>query len=283
MAKNLVIVESPAKAKTIEGYLGKDFVVKSSFGHVRDLPIKGDKAIDIKNGKCVRLLFGDMERETVYHENPLDQAMWFVDQGAEWLHIVDLDGAVEGKNVNKSIIQKMLKLLQNKVHVQVGGGIRSLDDIDFWLENGVNRVILGTLALENPHFIEKLNKNYYKKIIIGADVRDGMIATHGWKNQSKVKAVDFIKEFNPNIINSIIYTDISRDGSLQGVSLDQTISFSKSIPHPVIASGGVSSIKDIIDLSKQVTNGIEGVVIGRALYDKKFTFCDAMKCLRVVT
>ena len=239
-------------------------------------------AIDIKNGKCVRLLFGDMERETVYHENPLDQAMWFVDLGTEWLHIVDLDGAVEGKNVNKSIIQKMLKSLQNKVHVQVGGGIRSLDNIDFWLENGVNRVILGTLALENPHFIEKLNKNYYKKIIIGADVRDGMIATHGWKNQSKVKAVDFIKEFNPNIINSIIYTDISRDGSLQGVSLDQTISFSKSIPHPVIASGGVSSIKDIIDLSKQVTNGIEGVIIGRALYDKKFTFCDAMKCLRVV-
>ena len=240
-------------------------------------------AIDIKNGKCVRLLFGDMERETVYHENPLDQAMWFVDQGTEWLHIVDLDGAVEGKNVNKSIIQKMLKSLQNKVHVQVGGGIRSLDNIDFWLENGVNRVILGTLALENPHFIEKLNKNYYKKIIIGADVRDGMIATHGWKNQSKVKAVDFIKEFNPNIINSIIYTDISRDGSLQGVSLDQTINFSKSVPLPVIASGGVSSIKDIINLSKQVTNGIEGVVIGRALYDKKFTFCDAMKCLRVVT
>ena len=240
-------------------------------------------AIDVKNGKCVRLLFGDMERETIYHENPLDQAMWFVDQGAEWLHIVDLDGAVEGKNVNKYIIKKMLTFLQNKVHVQVGGGIRSLDNIDFWLENGVNRVILGTLALENPHFIENLNKNYYKKIVIGADVRDGMIATHGWKNQSKVKAVEFIRKFNPNIINSIIYTDISRDGSLQGVSLDQTINFSKSVPHPVIASGGVSSIKDIIDLSKQVTNGIEGVVIGRDLYDKKFTFCDAIKCLRVET
>ena len=110
-----------------------------------------------------------------------------------------------------------------------------------------------------------------------------MIASHGWKNQSRVKAVDLIREFNPNIINSIIYTDISRDGSLQGVSLDQTISFSKSISHPVIASGGVSSIKDIIDLSKQVTNGIEGVVIGRALYDKKFTFGDAIKSLRVVT
>jgi phosphoribosylformimino-5-aminoimidazole carboxamide ribotide isomerase len=177
----------------------------------------------------------------------------------------------------------MLNLLQNKVHVQVGGGIRNLENIDFWLENGVNRVILGTLALENPHFIEKLSKNYYKKIVIGADVRDGMIASHGWKNQSRVKAVDLIREFNPNIINSIIYTDISRDGSLQGVSLDQTVSFSKSIPHPVIASGGVSSIKDIIDLSKQVTNGIEGVVIGRALYDKKFTFGDAIKSLRVVT
>ena len=167
--------------------------------------------------------------------------------------------------------------------VTISFGIRNLENIDFWLENGVNRVILGTLALENPHFIEKLNKNYYKKIVIGADVRDGMIATHGWKNQSKVKAVDFIKEFNPNIINSIIYTDITRDGSLQGVSLDQTISFSKSIPHPVIASGGVSSIKDIIDLSKQVTHGIEGVVIRRALYDIQFTFVAAIKSLRVVT
>ena len=239
-------------------------------------------AIDIKNGKCVRLLFGDMKKETIYHENPLDQALWFVDQGASWLHIVDLDGAVEGKNVNKVIIQKILNVLQNKVNIEVGGGIRNLENIDFWLQNHVNRVVLGTIAIENPSLIEKLDKKYYKKIIIGADVRNGMIASHGWKNQSKVNAVDLIKDFNPSIINSIIYTDITRDGSLQGVSLEQTISFAKSIPHPVIASGGVSSIDDISKLSMQTSNGIEGVVIGRALYDKKFTFAEALESLRVV-
>ena len=237
-------------------------------------------AIDIKNGKCVRLLFGDMEKETIYHENPLDQALWFVDQGATWLHIVDLDGAVEGKNVNKVIIQKILSFLQNKVRIQVGGGIRNLENIDFWLQNSVDRVILGTLAIENPSFIKKLDNRYYKKIIIGADVRDGMIASHGWKNQSKVNAIDLIKNFNPSIVNSIIYTDITRDGSLQGVSLEQTINFAKSISHPVIASGGVSSIEDISKLSMEISNGIEGVVIGRALYDKKFTFVDALKSIK---
>ena len=221
-------------------------------------------------------------KETIYHENPLDQALWFVDQGASWLHIVDLDGAVQGKNVNKVIIQKMLNFLQNKVKIQVGGGIRNLENIDFWLQNSVNRVILGTLAIENPSFIEKLDNSYYKKIIIGADVRDGMIASHGWKNQSKVNAINLIKDFNPSIINSIIYTDITRDGSLQGVSLEQTVSFAKSVPHPVIASGGVSSIEDISKLSMEILNGIEGVVIGRALYDKKFTFVDALKSIKTV-
>jgi phosphoribosylformimino-5-aminoimidazole carboxamide ribotide isomerase len=239
-------------------------------------------AIDIKNGKCVRLLFGDMNKETIYHDNPLDQALWFVDQGANWLHIVDLDGAVEGKNVNKDIIKKILKSLQDKVKIQIGGGIRNSQNIDFWLQNSVNRVILGTLAIENQAFIEELDEKYYKKIIIGADVRNGMIASHGWTNQSKVNAVDLIKGFNPSIVNSIIYTDITRDGSLQGVNLEQTINFAKSIPHPVIASGGVSSIEDISNLSKQILNGVEGVVIGRALYDKKFTFADALKSIKLV-
>ena len=239
-------------------------------------------AIDIKNGKCVRLLFGDMNKETIYHDNPLDQALWFVDQGANWLHIVDLDGAVEGKNVNKNIIKKILKSLQDKVKIQIGGGIRNLQNIDFWLQNSVNRVILGTLAIENQSFIEELDEKYYKKIIIGADVRNGMIASHGWTNQSKVNAVNLIKGFNPSIVNSIIYTDITRDGSLQGVNLEQTINFAKSIPHPVIASGGVSSIEDISNLSKQISNGVEGVVIGRALYDKKFTFADALKSIKLV-
>ena len=239
-------------------------------------------AIDIKDGKCVRLLFGDMEKETIYNNNPVDQAMWFIDQGASWLHIVDLDGAVEGKNVNQTIIQKILKTLQNKVNIQLGGGIRSIENIDFWLQHSLERLILGTLAFENPNFIEKLERQYFKKIVIGADVRDGLIASHGWKNQSNINAVELLKKFNPSIVSSVIYTDISRDGSLQGVSLEQTINFAKSIPHPVIASGGVSSLDDIIKLSDEFSNGVEGVIIGRALYDKKFTLPEALQKIKKV-
>ena len=237
-------------------------------------------AIDIKNGKCVRLLFGDMNKETIYGDNPLDQAMWFLDQGAEWLHIVDLDGAVRGENINKTAILKILKNLQNKIKIQIGGGIRDLDQMDYWLQNSVDRVILGTVALENPDLIINLDKKYFKKIVIGTDVRNEMIASHGWKNQSKVKAVDLIKKFNPDIIDSIIYTDISRDGSLKGVNLKQTLNFAKSILSPVIASGGIFSLNEILQLRKEFSNGIEGVIIGRALYDKKFTFTEALNLIK---
>jgi phosphoribosylformimino-5-aminoimidazole carboxamide ribotide isomerase len=236
-------------------------------------------AIDIKNGKCVRLLFGDMEKETVYGNNPIDQALWFVDQGAEWLHIVDLDGAIQGENVNKKAILKILKKLQNKVKIQIGGGIRNHDQMDFWLQNSIDRVILGTLAISQPNFIINLEKKYYKKIVIGTDVRNGKIASHGWKNQSDINAVDLIKKFNPEIINSIIYTDISRDGSLQGVNLEQTLTFAKAVKNPVIASGGVHSLNEIYQLSKEFSNGIEGVIIGRALYDKKFSYFDALNII----
>ena len=237
-------------------------------------------AIDIKNGKCVRLLFGDMNKETIYGDNPLDQAMWFLDQGAEWLHIVDLDGAVRGENINKIAILKILKKLQNKIKIQIGGGIRDLIQMDYWLQNSVDRVILGTAALENPDLIINLDKKYFKKIVIGTDVRNGMIASHGWKTQSKVKAVDLIKKFNPDIIDSIIYTDISRDGSLKGVNLKQTLNFAKSILSPVIASGGIFSLNEILQLRKEFSNGIEGVIIGRALYDKKFTFTEALNLIK---
>ena len=239
-------------------------------------------AIDIKNGKCVRLLFGDMEKETIYGENPIDQAQWFVDQGAEWLHIVDLDGAVKGENVNKLAILEILKKLQNKVKFQVGGGIRNFQQMDYWLQNSIDRVILGTLAIENPDFIINLEKKYFKKIVIGTDVRDGKIASHGWKNQSNIKAIDLIKQFDPAILDSVIYTDISRDGSLQGVNLEQTLSFAKSINTPVIASGGVSSLKEIYNLSKHCSSGIEGVIIGRALYDNKFSFSEALDIIEKV-
>ena len=239
-------------------------------------------AIDIKDGKCVRLLFGDMEKDTIYNNNPLDQAMWFIDQGAEWLHIVDLDGAISGNSENKKTIKKILKKLKDKVKIQIGGGIRNIYDIDFWLQNSVNLVILGTLAIENPKLINRLDKRYYKKIIVGADVRDGKIASHGWKNQSDIMAVELIKTFKSSVINSVIYTDISKDGSLQGVSLDQTVNFAKSIQHSVIASGGVSSLNDISKLSEEFSNGIQGVIIGRALYDKRFTFSEALKIIKKV-
>ena len=239
-------------------------------------------AIDIKNGKCVRLLYGDMEKETIYGDNPIDQAQWFVDQGAEWLHIVDLDGAVKGESINKLVISKILKKLQNTVKIQVGGGIRNFQQMDYWLQNSIDRVILGTLAIENPDFIINLEKKYFKKVVIGTDVRDGKIAFHGWKTQSNIKAIDLIKQFDPTIIDSIIYTDISRDGSLQGVNLEQTLTFAKSINIPVIASGGVSSLKEIFELSKQFSSGIEGVIIGRALYDNKFSFSEALDIIEKV-
>ena len=239
-------------------------------------------AIDIKNGKCVRLLYGDMEKETIYGDNPIDQAQWFVDQGAEWLHIVDLDGAVKGESINKLVISKILKKLQNTVKIQVGGGIRNFQQMDYWLQNSIDRVILGTLAIENPDFIINLEKKYFKKVVIGTDVRDGKIAFHGWKTQSNIKAIDLIKQFDPAIIDSIIYTDISRDGSLQGVNLEQTLTFAKSINIPVIASGGVSSLKEIFELSKQFSSGIEGVIIGRALYDNKFSFSEALDIIEKV-
>ena len=239
-------------------------------------------AIDIKNGKCVRLLFGDMEKETIYGNNPIDQALWFVDQGAEWLHIVDLDGAIQGENVNKKAILKILKKLQNKVKIQIGGGIRNHEQMDFWLQNSIDRVILGTLAMSEPNFIINLEKKYYKKIVIGTDVRNGKLASHGWKNQSDINAVDLIQKFNPEIIDSIIYTDISRDGSLRGVNLEQTLTFAKSVNNPVIASGGVYSLNEIYELSKNFSNGIEGVIIGRALYDKKFSYSEALNIIEKV-
>ena len=239
-------------------------------------------AIDIKNGKCVRLLFGDMEKETVYGSNPVDQALWFVDQGAEWLHIVDLDGAMQGKNINKKAILKILKKLQNKVKIQIGGGIRNHDQMDFWLQNSIDRVILGTLAISEPDFIINLERKYYKKIVIGADVRNGKIASHGWQNQSDIYAIDLIKKFNPEIIDSIIYTDISRDGNLQGVNLEQTLIFAKEINNSVIASGGVHSLNEVYELSRELSNGIEGVIIGRALYDKKFSYSEALNIIKKV-
>ena len=239
-------------------------------------------AIDIKDGKCVRLLLGDMEKDTIYNIDPLDQAMRFIDQGAEWLHIVDLDGAVSGNKENKKSIEKILKKLKDKVKIQIGGGIRDINDIDFWLQRSVNRVILGTLALENPKLINQLGKRYFKKIIVGADVRDGKLASHGWKKQSEIVAVDLIKNLNASVVSSVIYTDITKDGSLNGVSLEQTVNFAKSIPHPVIASGGVSSLNDISRLAKEFSNGVQGVIVGRALYDKKFTFSDALQKLKEV-
>ena len=160
-------------------------------------------AIDIKDGKCVRLLFGEMEKETVYNNNPLDQAMWFVDQGAEWLHIVDLDGAVAGENINKRVIEEILHKLQNKVKIQLGGGIRNINDIDFWIQNSVNRVILGTLALENPNFINQLDKVYSKKIVVafsgGADSTLSLLATiANTKDKSKITALHINQKKSKN-------------------------------------------------------------------------------------
>ena len=203
-------------------------------------------AIDIKDKKCVRLIKGDFENKTEYDLSPIEQAGKYKDYGFKNLHIVDLDGALTGDPINIDIIHDIVGKFDLKI--EIGGGIRNINDIDFWLQKSVDRVILGTLAIDNPKLINQLDSKYFKKIIIGTDVRDGKVATNGWKKQSDVMAVDLIKSFKSSVVNSIIYTDISKDGSLKGVSLNQTRLFAKSIPHPVIASGGVGSIEDIAKL-----------------------------------
>lgn len=222
-------------------------------------------AIDLKDGACVRLLRGDMDKATVFEKTPAQQAKQFEDDGFSWLHIVDLNGAFAGKPVNESAVKSILANV--KMQVQLGGGIRTLEMIDTWLTAGVSRVILGTAALKNPVLVKEACRIFPSQIAVGIDAVGGKVAVSGWADISDMQATELAKRFEDAGVAAIIYTDISRDGAMLGANIAETVALASAISTPVIASGGVSSLADISAYKAEENSGIEGVIIGRALYD----------------
>jgi len=231
-------------------------------------------AIDIKNGKCVRLEEGDMNKETIYSKDVLEISKKWIDQGAEILHIVDLDGAVTGKSINSDLILKITKTFGNKV-IQVGGGIRELTTASKYLDNGVDRIIIGTQAVENVSFIRQLCDSYPNRIILGVDAKEGLIRTKGWKEKTEIKALDLVRRYNNFPLSAIIYTDISRDGMMSGVNLEFTFEIARNTNVPVIASGGISNLEQLIQLTS--SGLIYGAIVGRAIYEGAFDLQEAIK------
>ena len=222
-------------------------------------------AIDIKGGKCVRLFKGDFNKITQYKKSPFEQATEFFNLGFTNIHLVDLDGALEGNLINKEIIKKISEI--DKIKIQVGGGIRSLEHIEKLINFGVDKIIIGTAAVENIEFLKIACNKYNKKIAISLDVREGYIALSGWKKQTKILATDFIKNIKNMDISRIIYTDINRDGTKSGPNLSETLNFSNLTKIPVVVSGGISSIDDVINIKNKKLKNIEGIIIGKAIYD----------------
>ena len=222
-------------------------------------------AIDIKGGKCVRLFKGDFNKITQYKKSPFDQATEFFNLGFTNIHLVDLDGALKGNLINKEIIKKISEI--DKIKIQVGGGIRSLEHIEKLINFGVDKIIIGTAAVENIEFLKIVCNKYNKKIAISLDVREGYIALSGWKKQTKILATDFIKNIENMDISRIIYTDINRDGTKSGPNLYETLNFSNLTKIPVVVSGGISSIDDVINIKNKKLKNIEGIIIGKAIYD----------------
>ncbi|HEX2887525.1 1-(5-phosphoribosyl)-5-[(5-phosphoribosylamino)methylideneamino]imidazole-4-carboxamide isomerase [Vineibacter terrae] len=236
-------------------------------------------AIDLKDGKCVRLLRGDMQKATIFDVAPADQAKRFVDAGCEWLHLVDLNGAVEGRPVNRAAVVSILEAVGD-LPVQLGGGIRSIETVALWLEAGVRRVILGTVAVQDPGLVKDACRQWPGRIAVGIDAREGLVAVDGWTKQSTVKALDLALKFEDAGVSAIIYTDINRDGAMGGVNVDQTVTLALHLTTPVIASGGVATLDDLRELKQHEKAGIVGVVAGRALYDGRIGLTEALKVMK---
>jgi len=232
-------------------------------------------AIDLKGGQCVRLLRGDMNAATVFNHDPAAQAASFAKAGARYLHIVDLDGAIEGKAANEPAVRGILSAV--KVPVQLGGGIRDRAAIASWLERGIARVILGTVALRNPPLVKAACREFPGRIAVGIDARAGKVAVEGWVEDSDMMAVDLALAFEDAGVAAIIYTDIDRDGALQGVNVEATAALARKITTPVIASGGVSSLDDIRALKAHEPDGIAGAILGRSLYDGRIDLAEALR------
>ena len=222
-------------------------------------------AIDIKDGKCVRLIKGDFNQMTSYEKSPFDQAKIYFQNGFSNIHIVDLDGALQGKPSNSNIVKEILKNL--KLKIQIGGGIRTIDDIDNWVKSGVDKVIIGTAAVENKDLLKTACEKFKNKIAISLDVKDGFIFLSGWKKKTNILATDFLKEIQNFGVSRIIYTDINKDGTKEGPNIKDAIELSNKVKIPFIVSGGISSIEDIKRIKSLNNPNIEGIIVGKSIYD----------------
>jgi phosphoribosylformimino-5-aminoimidazole carboxamide ribotide isomerase len=234
-------------------------------------------AIDLKDGDCVRLLRGDMDAATVFNIDPAAQARGFQDAGCQWLHLVDLNGAIEGRPVNGQAVSAILEAVD--IPVQLGGGIRDEDTALAWLEAGVRRVIIGTWALRQPDLVADLCRRHPGRVAIGIDGRDGRVAVAGWVEQSEMPVIDLARHFEGAGAAAIIHTDIERDGAMQGHNVAATAHLAAALSTPVIASGGVTNLNDLAALKAEAAKGIDGVIVGRALYDGAFDVGEALASL----
>ena len=225
-------------------------------------------AVDLKDGNCVRLIHGKENFATIYEDDPIKQVNFFLQNGFRWVHIVDLNAAF-GKQDNKRIILKIIKFFKKNIKIQLGGGIRSIEDIKFWIDAGVSRIVLGTFAFNNPDLINNLSNFYFKKLALGLDIKNEKIAVRGWTKLLEIDPIKYINQIDKKYFDKVIYTDISRDGTLAGVNIFQTKKFAKSVEIPIIASGGISNVSNIKALYNERNTGISGVIIGKALYEKK--------------
>ncbi|RXR26550.1 1-(5-phosphoribosyl)-5-[(5-phosphoribosylamino)methylideneamino]imidazole-4-carboxamide isomerase [Sphingobium fluviale] len=222
-------------------------------------------AIDLKGGQVVRLAEGDMDRATVYGDDPAAQALLFAQAGAQHLHVVDLDGSFVGKAVNGAAVESIVSAFPG--HVQLGGGIRNREAVERWFDLGVSRIVIGTAALKDPEFVKAAARDFPGGIVVAVDARDGFVATEGWAEKSDMEVIDLARRFEDAGVASLLFTDVGRDGMLKGCNIDATVSLARACSIPVIASGGVAGISDIRILSLHAQDGIEGVITGRALYD----------------
>ena len=229
-------------------------------------------AIDIKDGVCVRLKKGDYRQITTYENTPVDQATKYFENGFNNIHIVDIDGALHGRPVNSILIKEIIKKVKSKI--QIGGGIRTIEDISRWIEMGIDRVVMGTAAVENLELLETACNKFKNKIAVSLDAKDGLIALSGWKKQTNISAIDFIKKIQNFGVSRIIYTDINRDGTKQGPNIKDTVELSSKSTIPLVISGGVSSLEDIKKVKSLNDSNIEGIIVGKSIYDGDIKISD---------
>jgi phosphoribosylformimino-5-aminoimidazole carboxamide ribotide isomerase len=234
-------------------------------------------AIDLKDGRCVRLRQGDMSDATVFSEDPAEMARHWLDLGARRLHLVDLNGAVSGRPRNEAAVRSIVDEIAGRIPVQLGGGLRDLDTIERYLDNGLSYVIIGTAAVKNPGFLHDACGAFPGQVIVGLDARDGKVATDGWSRLTRHEVIDLARKFEDYGVEGVIYTDIGRDGMLTGVNIEATVRLAQALRVPVIASGGVAGIEDIERLCAVEDEGIEGAILGRAIYEGQLDFVAAQQ------